>query len=61
MKPKTKRGERKLPSDTKLFRFTEEDEARMIIAIESSKRFMKSYSKGRGPSGLIADYRKYSI
>lgn len=59
MKPKTKRGKGKLPSDTKLFRFTEEDEVRMIIAIEWSKRFMANYGKGRGRSGLVADYSKY--
>lgn len=60
MKPKTERGKRKLPSDTRLFRFTEEDEVRMITAMESSVRFMRKYGKGRQPYTLVTNYSNYN-
>lgn len=60
MKPKTKRGKRRPLSATKLFRFTEEDEAMMEKTIKSSIRFMESYGKGRSPYSLIADYKYYN-
>lgn len=42
---------RRLPSGTRLFLFTEEEENRIADAIELSIRFMRSYGKGRMPFG----------
>lgn len=32
---------------TRLFRFTEEEEVRIIVAMEAARRFMKKFGKGR--------------
>lgn len=58
--PARQRGRKKrLPSDSRLFRFTEEDEARMICAIASAVQYMKSYGKGRRPFSIVTDLRRY--
>lgn len=57
--PARQRGRKRLPSDTRLFRFTEEDEARMICAMASAVQYMKSYGKGRRPFSIVTDLRRY--
>lgn len=60
MKNQTERGKRKLPSDTKLFRFTREDERLIRLAMIGSVCFMSGYGKGRTKAGrTIIDYGKY--
>lgn len=59
MKKKPTRGIKRQPCHTKLFRFTDEDEYRMALAIALSIRFMKSYGKGRRPGRLVDNYERY--
>lgn len=59
MKSSITRGTSKLPSYSKLFLFTKQDEVRMITAIASARRFMRTYGKGRQPGNLVSDYNNY--
>lgn len=59
MKFLRKQRKAKLPSDTKLFYFTERDEVKMIMAIKSAQKYMRSYGKGSEPGYLISDYNNY--
>ncbi len=53
-------SKKRLPSDTKLFRFTEEDEAKMICAMIGAAQYMSKYGKGRKPFSIVTDYRNYN-
>lgn len=51
---------RRLPSDTRLFLFTKDDEARIVLAKLGAAKFMAGYGKGSRPEPIdLSHYQGY--